>query len=92
MSCGCNNRLAGLGELTDAEAMAIVKEELMKDSATILLEAAQGKFDTAAIATKRAVERICTKGAGAKITDFIKQYWWAIAIALVTVGYFVFKK
>ena len=89
--CNCN-QLSGLGEITDAEATLIIKEELLKDSAAIVREAVTGKFDTMTAATKRAVERICIKGMQSKAEDFVKTYWWALAIAAGLVLWLIFRK
>lgn len=67
MGCGCNQTIGSLGNLSDAEFQAIVKEHINNlDSATKLqigLEAATGKFDTLTNSFKSLQGKICTTGA-----------------------------
>lgn len=84
-------RKCGLSDdLSDAEALAIVEEEIRKiDTITLASELANGKFTSVNLAVKNAVKRICVKGA---IKQANNVYIWVGGIALaIVLGYLIFK-
>lgn len=84
----CTNCLSD--ELTDAEALAIIQEELKKiPIATLAQVAISGDYTPLQAAMKESVKRICVKGAIKQANNV--YVWVGGAIAALLLLWFLFK-
>ena len=77
-------------ELTDAEALNIVKEELSKLSTADLIRVASGDTSVLSVAIKNAMTKICVQGAKAEAVTFVQDYWWALLLGGVVLGFGIY--
>lgn len=101
---GLNNRLGcttcgrGVGDLSNDEASAIIKEHFMnlpiETQTKIITETALGKFDTMSKETAVAVEKICKAGIVAKGQTFFENNWQYLLGGAIALGgvYYIAKK
>jgi hypothetical protein len=79
-------------DLSEAEALSIVKEELSKIPATTLAQVAiTGNLEPISLAIKESVKRICIEGAKKKLNTKDVYLWVAGAVAGLLLLWFIFK-
>jgi len=77
-------------DLSDAEAIEIVKAELNKiDKSTLAGELASGNYNSLNLAIKNSVKQICVKGAIKQANNV--YVWVGVAVAGLLIGYLIFK-
>lgn len=86
-----NNCPMCLGDdLTDAEALEIIKEEFNKlNPITIGVEVAKGDYSSLHKVIKASVERICIQGTKKKLNNV--YVWVGGAVAVLLLGYLIMR-